>query len=45
MIAGILVENGGAVILVPQLTFGFAQAIIGCMIARSYVHHYSFLSA
>ena len=37
MIAGILVENGGAGILVPQLPFGFAQAIIGCMIARSYV--------
>src|ERR1700734_4203044 len=34
MIAGILVENGGAGILVPQLPFGFAQAIIGCMIAR-----------
>jgi uncharacterized protein len=34
MLAGILVENGGAGILVPQLPFGFAQAIIGCMIAR-----------
>src|SRR5258708_9797937 len=34
MIAGILVENGGAGILVPQLPFGFAQAIIVCMIAR-----------
>src|ERR1700743_1061351 len=34
MIAGILVENGGAGILVPQLPFGFALAIIGCMIAR-----------
>ena len=34
MLAGILVENGGAGILVPQLPFGFALAIIGCMIAR-----------
>jgi membrane AbrB-like protein len=34
MLAGILVENGEAGILVPQLPFGFAQAIIGCMIAR-----------
>src|SRR6202046_3856632 len=34
MLAGILVENGGAGILVPQLPFGFAQAVIGCMIAR-----------
>jgi len=34
MIAGILVENAGAGILVPRLPFGFAQAIIGCMIAR-----------
>ena len=34
MLAGILVENGEAGILVPQLPFGFAMAIIGCMIAR-----------
>ena len=34
MLAGILVENGGAGILVPQLPFGFAQAVVGCMIAR-----------
>src|ERR1700735_1534453 len=34
MLAGILVENGGAGILVPQLGFGFALAIIGCMISR-----------
>ncbi len=34
MIAGILVENGEAGILVPQLPFGFAQAVVGCMIAR-----------
>ncbi|MGC1560633.1 MAG: hypothetical protein WA820_12380 [Bradyrhizobium sp.] len=34
MLAGILVENGEAGILVPQLPFGFALAIIGCMIAR-----------
>jgi uncharacterized protein len=34
MMAGILVENGGAGILVPQLPFGFAQAVVGCMIAR-----------
>ncbi len=34
MLAGILVENGGAGILVPQLPFGLAQAVVGCMIAR-----------
>src|ERR1700686_2774707 len=34
MSAGILVENGGAGILVPQLPFSFAQAVVGCMIAR-----------
>jgi uncharacterized protein len=34
MLAGILVENGGAGILVPQLPFSFAQAVVGCMIAR-----------
>src|SRR6201994_3331273 len=34
MLAGILVGNGGAGILVPQLPFGFAQAVVGCMIAR-----------
>src|ERR1700727_530842 len=34
MLAGILVENGGAGILVPQLPFSFAQAVLGCMIAR-----------
>jgi membrane AbrB-like protein len=34
MLAGILVENGEAGILVPQLPFGFAQAVVGCMIAR-----------
>src|SRR5271168_3017566 len=34
MIAGILVENMGAGISVPKLPFSFAQAIIGCMIAR-----------
>jgi membrane AbrB-like protein len=48
MIAGILVENGGAGILVPKLPFGIAQAVIGCMIARvltptiihSFLHHW-----
>src|SRR3981081_3018085 len=34
MLAGILVENGGAGILVPQPPFNFAQVVIGCMIAR-----------
>jgi membrane AbrB-like protein len=34
MIAGILVENAGAGIVVPKLPFGFAQAVVGCMIAR-----------
>jgi uncharacterized protein len=34
MLAGILVENGQAGILVPQLPFGFAQAVVGCMMAR-----------
>jgi membrane AbrB-like protein len=34
MLAGILVENGEAGILVPELPFGFALAIIGCMIGR-----------
>src|SRR5580698_11622532 len=34
MLAGILVENWGAGILVPQLPFSFAQAVVGCMIAR-----------
>src|SRR5260370_8478954 len=34
MLAGSLVENGGAGILLPQLPFNFAQAVIGCMIAR-----------
>src|ERR1700722_6978960 len=34
MLAGILVENGGAGILEPQLPFCFALGIIGCMIAR-----------
>jgi uncharacterized protein len=34
MLAGIVVENGGAGILVPQLPFSFAQAAVGCMIAR-----------
>ena len=33
MIAGMLVENAGARIVVPALPFSFAQAIIGCMIA------------
>jgi membrane AbrB-like protein len=33
-LAGIIVENGGAGILVPQLPFRFAQAVVGCMIAR-----------
>jgi hypothetical protein len=34
MLAGILVENAGAGILVPPLPFRFAQAVVGCMIAR-----------
>lgn len=34
MLAGILTENAGAGILVPQLPFRFAQAVVGCMIAR-----------
>src|SRR6202012_1148829 len=35
MMAGILVENAGARILVPQLPFRFAQAVVGCMIAHA----------
>src|SRR6201998_34682 len=34
LLAGILVENGEAGILVPQLPFGFALAIVGCLIGR-----------
>src|SRR6202161_1858888 len=34
MLAGIRGENGQGGILVPQLPFGFAQAVVGCMIAR-----------
>jgi hypothetical protein len=35
MLAGILIENAGASILVPQLPFRFAQAVVGCMIAHA----------
>lgn len=34
MIAGILMENGGARLRVPKLPFNAAQAVLGCMIAR-----------
>lgn len=34
MIAGILMENGGARLRVPKFPFNVAQAILGCMIAR-----------
>ncbi len=34
MIAGILMENGGAELRVPKLPFNAAQAILGCMIVR-----------
>lgn len=34
MIAAILVETGGGKVQVPQVPFSFAQAVIGCMIAR-----------
>jgi membrane AbrB-like protein len=34
MIAGILVESGGGKVRVPELPFAFAQAVIGCLIAR-----------
>src|SRR6202040_3292750 len=34
MLAGILGGNGEAGILVPQLPFGFAQAVVGCIVAR-----------
>jgi membrane AbrB-like protein len=34
MIAGILMENGGAHLRVPKLPFIAAQAVLGCMIAR-----------
>ena len=47
MLAGILVENGEAGILVPQLPFGFAQAVVGCMarvltstILHSFLHQW-----
>jgi uncharacterized protein len=35
MLAGILIENAGAGILVPQVPFRFAQAVVGCMIAHA----------
>jgi membrane AbrB-like protein len=46
MLAGILVENCGAKILVPRLPFLFAQAVVGCMIARALTSTilYSFLN-
>ena len=34
MIAGILLETGGGTVRVPGLPYSFAQAVIGCMIAR-----------
>ncbi len=34
MIAGILMENGGAELRVPEVPFNTAQAILGCMITR-----------
>jgi membrane AbrB-like protein len=34
MIAGILVETGGGNVRVPRRAFAFAQAAIGCMVAR-----------
>ena len=36
IIAGIIVETGQAEIHVPNLPFGIAQGIIGCMVARSF---------
>ncbi len=35
MIAGILLETGGGSVRVPELPYAFAQAVIGCMIART----------
>lgn len=34
MIAAVLLETGGGRVKVPQVPYSFAQAIIGCMIAR-----------
>jgi len=34
MIAGILVESGGGKVRVPSLPYAFAQAVIGCLVAR-----------
>src|ERR1700749_3654392 len=35
MLAGILMENAGAGIVVPPIPFRFAQAVVGCMIAHA----------
>jgi membrane AbrB-like protein len=35
MLAGILMENWGARIVVPPIPFRFAQAVVGCMIAHA----------
>jgi membrane AbrB-like protein len=35
MVAGIVIENGGAQIRIPALLSSVAQAVIGCMVARS----------
>jgi uncharacterized protein len=34
MIAGILIETGGGDVRVPALPYSFAQAVIGCLVAR-----------
>jgi hypothetical protein len=35
MVAAILIETGGGSVRVPDICYSFAQAVIGCMIARA----------
>ncbi|WP_349536716.1 AbrB family transcriptional regulator [Bradyrhizobium canariense] len=36
MMAGILTATGGGTVRIPRLPMNFAQAMIGCLIARSF---------
>lgn len=38
MVAGILIETGGGNVRVPALPYSFAQAVIGCLVARVITH-------